>query len=409
MRPEEPPPGGGARTSSGRRTDRGARRSVGTVSWWTRWRADLARPEVPVGREELPLLFAGSVIIVALAQLSDPGTTGQLLLVVVAGAALALRAVLVRVPSEVFALVIAISLTLAVGADGNLEVSFFLGVMITLYAGWHLGSLTRAVAVAVVSAASPWLVAGAPGIDLSWTPWVAAHAFTFVLGRSLRRQRSLIDQLEAAREALAEHAVAEERRRIARELHDLAGHTLAAMLLHVTGARHVLRRDIDEAERALRQAEDVGRLSLDQIRATVAHLRTSERGTDPATAGSADVGALVEEYRRAGLTIRGEVAEDAADIGGPVGTALHRICREALANVARHAPENRVDLSVSLDEPTGELRLEVVDHGRRAAGTANGAGHFGLVGMRERAVALGGDFDARPTADGWRVDARLPL
>ena len=109
-----------------------------------------------------------------------------------------------------------------------------------------------------------------------------ANLFVFALGRTQIRQRRLIDQLERARRALADQAVAEERRRIARELHDLAGHTLAAVLLHVTGARHVLRRgDVAEAERALGDAETVGRASLDQIRATVAALRTEERGTDP--------------------------------------------------------------------------------------------------------------------------------
>ena len=108
--------------------------------------------------------------------------------------------------------------------------------------------------------------------------------------------------------------MAEERRRIARELHDLAGHTLAAVMLHVTGARHVLRRDLDEAERALVDAETVGRASLDQIRATVAALRTDERGTDPALAGSADLVALVEEYRRAGLVDRADIAPAALDI-----------------------------------------------------------------------------------------------
>jgi signal transduction histidine kinase len=219
----------------------------------------------------------------------------------------------------------------------------------------------------------------------------------------------LIGQLEAAREALAERAVAEERQRIARELHDLAGHTLAAVLLHVTGARHVLRRDRDEAERALLQAEAVGRGSLDQIRSTVASLRTSERGTDPPLAGSADLAALVEEYRRAGLEVSTVVSSPAAGIDGPVGTAVHRISREALANVARHAPGNRVELALDLDPDTDEVRLVVADHGRPAAPPQPDDGHFGLTGMRERARALGGDLDAGPTIDGWRVEVRLPL
>jgi signal transduction histidine kinase len=231
--------------------------------------------------------------------------------------------------------------------------------------------------------------------------------FTFALGKGLRRQQALIDDLRAAREALAEQAVAEERRRIARELHDLAGHTLAAVLLHVTGARHVLRRDVDEAERALIDAETVGRASLDQIRATVAALRTDERGTDPSLAGSADLAPLVEEYQRAGLALTATIAPVTTGIDGPTGTALHRIAREALANVARHAPGNEVRLTVEHDGR--QVRLLVSDHGQAADPAASGAGHFGIVGMRERARAVGGDLEAGPTSDGWRVDARLPM
>jgi signal transduction histidine kinase len=312
-------------------------------------------------------------------------------------------------PWEAVAVLVSVPLATAVGRSGNLEVAFFLGVMVTLYAAWHLGSQTRAVVVLVVSAAAPLIVSAAvPEEEIAWTPWVAANVFTFVLGRNLRRQRVLIDQLQAAREALADQAVAEERRRIARDLHDLAGHTLAAVLLHVTGARHVLRRDVDEAERALVQAETVGRSSLDQIRATVASLRTSERGTDPPLPGSADLMGLVDEYRRAGLDVTAVVTPPAASIDGPIGAALHRICREALTNVARHAPGNRVELTVDLDAATDELRFAVADHGRAPTVVDHDDGHFGLVGMRERARAVGGELDAGPTPDGWRVEARLP-
>jgi signal transduction histidine kinase len=193
---------------------------------------------------------------------------------------------------------------------------------------------------------------------------------------------------------------------MARELHDVAGHTLAAMLLHVTGARHVLRRDVTDAERALVDAERVGRSSLDQIRAAVTALRTNERGTDPAIA-SADLDALVDEYRRAGLTITASIPHEVIELDGPTGTALHRIAGEALANVARHAPGNTVEVLAQVTG--GDVRLSIVDHGRAAAEIAPDGGHFGLVGMGERARAIGGSFEARATVDGWRVDARLPI
>ena len=277
-----------------------------------------------------------------------------------------------------------------------------------LATAWHLGSLTRAALIGGVAAVIPPLVAWhlVPQEDIGWEAWTSACLFTLSMGRLLYRQGRLIEDLEAARDALAEQAVAEERRRIARELHDLAGHTLAAVLLHVTGARHVLRRDADEAERALVDAETVGRASLDQIRATVAALRTDERGTDASLAGAADIADLADEYTRAGLDLTAAVADDAAAIDGPAGTALHRIAREALANVARHAPTNRVELTLTARD--GWAHLTVADHGRPAA-AADETERFGLVGMRERARALGGQLEAGPTDDGWCVRADVPL
>jgi signal transduction histidine kinase len=380
------------------------------VTSWTRWRADLARPDTSVERRELPFLAAVTVVVVVTAQVTDPGTPVELLLVIAAAATLVLSAASGRPRWTVVAVVVAVLLTAALWVDGSLEVALFVGVLTTLFAAWHLGSLTKALACMVVAAVAPLVVAIAtPEEEIAWTPWAAGNVLTFALGRDLQRQRELIRQLVAAREALADQAVADERQRMARELHDLAGHTLAAVLLHVTGARHVLRRDRDEAERALLQAEEIGRASLDQIRSTVVSLRTSERGTDPALAGAANLVGLVEEYRRAGLDVTAAVSSPAAGIEGPVGTALHRIGREALANVARHAPDNRVVVAVDLDPDSGEVRLVVADHGRAAASPPTDDGHFGLLGMRERARALGGELDAGPTADGWRVEAHLPL
>jgi signal transduction histidine kinase len=383
------------------------------VTLWRRLRVDLSKPEAPARREELPFLIGSAVAVVVVAQLSDPGEPGELLLLVPAVLAFIVRGLVPRLPSEVFVAVVLVSVSAAQLVDGNLEGTFFLSVFAVLYAAWHLGSTTRAVIVLVVAAATPWItsVLLRPE-DLTWVPWTLATVFIFALGRNLRRQRLLIEQLEAAREALAEAAVADERRRIARELHDLAGHTLAAMLLHVTGARHVLRRDIDEAERALVDAESVGRSSLDQIRATVAALRTTERGTDPALAGSADLETLLDEYRRAGLDVSARLPDEIGDIGGPVGVAMHRITREALANVARHASQNRVQIEIVVadgDMGDAEVRLVIADHGRPAGIAAPDGRHFGLVGMRERARGLGGDLTAGPTTDGWRVEATLPL
>ena len=322
--------------------------------------------------------------------------------------AFVLRGLVPRLPAEVFAVMVIVPVALAVGRDGALEGAFFLAVMMVYNTTSQLGSWTRALIITGAAMALPWVVAEqiAPEAGIAWQPWVLANVFILSLGRAVYRQERLIEQLEQARRALADQEVAEERRRIARELHDLAGHTLAAMLLHVTGARHVLRRDLAEAERALIDAETVGRASLDQIRATVASLRADERGTDPSLAGVADIAALVDDYRRAGLVVDMAIDESAAELSGPVGVAVHRVAREGLANVAQHAPDNRVEVRV--DRDGDGVRLLVVDRGRPASAPDPQGLHFGLVGMAERTRSVGGRFDAGPTADGWRLDAYFP-
>jgi len=378
------------------------------MSWWTRLSVDLARPPARFRPDDLGFLVTSAVVIVLVSQVADPGTPLEVLALLPAVVSYLLRGLTDRIPEEVLAAGVILPVALVVGHVGHLEGTFFLIVNVVLFSAAKLRSNVRATAILAVSAATPWLVARqlAPESEIGWPAWTCACLFTFALGKGLGRQRELIDELEEARHVLAEQAVAEERRRIARELHDLAGHTLAAVMLHVTGARHVLRRDVDEAERALIDAETVGRASLDQIRATVAALRTDERGTDAALPGSADLEALVEEYRRAGLVIDWHVSPNASDIDGPAGTAVHRIVREALANVARHAPGNAVVLTLERDQ-TG-LHLEIADHGRAPVAPATDAGHFGIIGMRERARALGGRLEAGPAADGWAVEAHLP-
>ncbi len=359
-------------------------------------------------RDGRGFFLATAALVTAISQWTDAGTALDLLLVSPALVAFVFQDRLARVP-EVFAALIIGPIFVVVGVQEVLEPMLFLSVMMVLYVSANVESIVRAGVIAAVAAASPFVIGEflAPGDDIGWHSWILAHAFTFFIGRVVQRQGKLIAELQQARQALAEQAVAEERRRIARELHDLAGHTLAAMLLHVTGARHVLRRDIDDAERALEDAESVGRASLDQIRATVAALRTDERGTDPALAGSADLDALVDEYRRAGVVIATVISPQVVDLAGPTGTAVHRIMREALANVARHAAGNTVEVHADLVD--GDVRLVVADHGEPAAPPDPNSGHFGLIGMSERARAIGGDLDAGATADGWRVDARLPV
>lgn len=376
-----------------------------TIATWLR--RDLRRPEAPTSSDERTFLTVVGLGVVVIAQLTEPGNAAQFALLLVAGVAFVLRAWWPRLTAEAFAALVIGPVAAVVGGGGVLELGQFLSVTMVLYVSWALGSLVRAIVITVVAAGLPVLVAWwwGPWGNVLWSPWVMAYGFLFVLGRAMHRQHELMAQLRTAQAVLAEQAVAEERRRIARELHDLAGHTLAAMLLHVTGARHVLQRDAADAARALADAEAVGRDGLAQIRATVGALRTTERGTDPALAAGTDLATLIDEYRRAGLSIDADLAPGVTALDGPAAVAVHRITREALANVARHAPTNQV--VVRADRRADRVELRVADHGRAPdRASTNG---FGLIGMRERARALGGDVTAAPTSDGWLVAAEVPV
>jgi signal transduction histidine kinase len=116
---------------------------------------------------------------------------------------------------------------------------------------------------------------------------------------------------------------------------------------------------------------------------------------------------LIDDYRRAGLRIEVGAWPDLRSVGAAVGVGLHRIVREALANIAQHAPTNAVRVDVVVGD--SEVRVSVCDRGRPPVLASGGVAHFGLVGMGERARALGGVVTAGPTGDGWSVEAILPL
>jgi hypothetical protein len=169
------------------------------VTWWTRRRADLARPDTSVDRRELTFLAVVTAAIGAAAQLTDAGTPVELLLVIAAVATLVLSAAIGRPPSEIVAVVVTVLLAAALWRDGNLEAAFFVGVLAMLYAAWHLGSVTKALACMAVAATAP--VGGVerdPGGGGDRLDAVGGSQFDVRAGSQPRRQRMLIEQLEAA-------------------------------------------------------------------------------------------------------------------------------------------------------------------------------------------------------------------
>jgi signal transduction histidine kinase len=201
-----------------------------------------------------------------------------------------------------------------------------------------------------------------------------------------------------------------ERRRIARDVHDFVGHGLAAVMLQITSARHVLRRDPAAAEEALESAEEVGRRSMQELRRTVALLRSDdEAAVAPPLPSTSEIPALVDHARAGGLAVELSTRGDLSLITPSVGVALYRISQEALANAAQHAPRARTDLGIEVAEGRACLVAETTGPTTTAPSRESRRARYGLVGMRERATALGGDFSAGPTPEGWRVRCRLPL
>jgi signal transduction histidine kinase len=272
-------------------------------------------------------------------------------------------------------------------------------------------SLAAAAFLGVLAAATPVLVALVQDpMEVAVALWVVAIAFIWVVGRAVARQERLVVELEATRRQLAHQALLAERRRIARDVHDFVGHGLAAVMLQVTSARHVLRRDADATEEALRSAEEVGRRSMQELRRTVMLLRSDdEAGVAAPVPTATEIPALVELARGGGLAVELQMRGDLSRIPPGVGLALYRIAQEALANAARHAPRARTKLGLELEN--GRVTLLAETSGPVLAGSKSERErpHYGLIGMRERATALGGEFAAGPTRDGWRVRCELPV
>jgi signal transduction histidine kinase len=203
--------------------------------------------------------------------------------------------------------------------------------------------------------------------------------------------------------------LAEERLRIAREVHDVLGHSLAVISLQAGVAEHLLDSRPQEVRQAISAIRRVSRQALGELRAELASLRNGSfsAGASP-TPGVADVQTLVQVMREAGLRIDLEAEDDWSKVPAIVGTAAYRIVQESLTNVARHAGASAT-VAVSVRRNAEALEIEVSDDGGKA-GLAPGSlkGH-GIAGMRERVAALGGRFWIEKQGTGVRVVAELPI
>jgi signal transduction histidine kinase len=214
-------------------------------------------------------------------------------------------------------------------------------------------------------------------------------------------------QAERERDAAARIAVAEERARIARELHDIVAHAVSVMVLQVGAVRHKLPDALAEDRDALAGVEQAGRTALSQMRRLLAAMRDDGDEAELAPQPGLDgLDSLVEEVGRAGLPVRLHVDGEPYPLPRAIDLSAYRIVQEGLTNALKHARAGNADVTVRYRPD--ELELEVRDDGTGTA-TSDGLGH-GLVGIRERVKIYGGEMSAGPSnRGGFVLSTRLPL
>jgi signal transduction histidine kinase len=254
---------------------------------------------------------------------------------------------------------------------------------------------------------------------LGTSGWIVAVLFCGIDVRVYRQYVSAIveraERAERTREEEARRRVAEERLRVARDLHDLLAHTITLVGVQTSVAAHILAADPDRLDRtavakALDDIADTCRTARGELRTTLEVLREGQgagdgRGPLPGLAGLPD---LAETARASGAEVGLEVRT--GEVPPAVGAAAYRIVQEALTNAVRHGGREDLTVRVLLYGGEGALRVEVTDDGVGANGDAPADCGFGLVGMRERARSVGGTLDAGPGENGgFTVSAVLPL
>jgi signal transduction histidine kinase len=262
------------------------------------------------------------------------------------------------------------------------------------------------------------------GLLVSWAALLAAEPGDFMVmgpvyagtllagrlvrarGQDARRLGELAHALERERVEEARLAVAHERTRIARELHDVVAHAMSTIVLEAGAERVNLDEGQTSARQTLHSIERTGRQALAEMRRLVGVLRTDNDKPDLLPQPSlTHLDLLIEQVGRAGLAVELRVVGEAVQLAPGLDISAYRIVQEALTNVLRHGGDARA--TVILEYGDRALELEVVDDGR--GGTPDGSGH-GIVGMRERVALFGGSLEAGGReSGGFAVRARLPL
>ena len=305
--------------------------------------------------------------------------------------------------------------------DGALVTFTFAGFLAALAAAFLLGMLPdrrqaliglgiTVIAIMVVIGNDPNRGSG----DVFFTPllFLAVWLAGFGLGRKLEQAQAAEERaarLELQRETEARAAVTEERARIARELHDVVGHSVSVMTVQASGVRRLLKPEQEREREALLIVEQAGREALAEMRRLVGVLRRPEEAPALAPQPSLQhLDRLVEQARDAGLPVEVQIEGEAAELPAGLDLTAYRLVQEGLTNAVKHAKATRAEVVVRYGPDT--LELVVSDDGRGSSDGSSESGGHGLVGMRERVAVYGGELEAgaRPEG-GYTLHARLPL
>jgi signal transduction histidine kinase len=316
-------------------------------------------------------------------------------------------------PTATFALLVGFA-TVSNQAGNNLSFPFFcaLAAMAVFGATEERRIAYAGLPISFVALAWVWHSFGNHASDLPFVAgfFIAAWTAGFILSSRSRQTAELRERaarLELEREAEARAAVAEERARIARELHDVVGHSVSVMTVQASGVRRLLHPDQEREREALLIVEQTGREALAEMRKLVGVLRRPEEA--PALAPQPSlrhVEKLVDHVRESGLDVDLKVEGEPNNLPASVDLAGYRLVQEGLTNTVKHAKASHADVLVRYGH--GEVEVEVSDNGNGTGG-GEGSGH-GLVGLRERIAVVGGELEAGPRpGGGFHVRARLPM